>query len=140
MVEQDGNRVSLVLQDGEMQGGAALLEAAHAGGRDTRVLGDQPLQQVGAAQRDRGKHRRGRSLLQQIGRDLGANRIKAGRPADYAGLVGVAMALDVDPNGEQPLDDAEMAAARGPMQRSRIVEPVAQMRIEAAPQQHVDAG
>ena len=129
-----------VLEHRKMQRRAMVLEAAHLARCATAP--DRRRRAGAPGRRDRARPPRRSSAWRRAPADSRRPRgapAEARRPADHADLVRVAFAVDVGAGLDQALDHCERSELRGPVQRGRIVEPVARRDVEAAPQQHVDA-
>src|SRR5882762_5950800 len=117
-----------------------MLEPAHlTAAQQCWITGDKFADKVSAVERDRRKDRRLCATAQQIVGGLPAYVAKARRPADDADLVRIAFTVDVGAGLDQALDYLDRPVLRRPMQRGRVIEPVARCDIEAASQQYIDA-
>ena len=116
-----------------------MLEAAHLTVDEPPVALDELAHEVGAAERDgREDGGLGAAGEQELGHLL-LHVLEAGRPADDVHLVVVALAVDVGAGLEQALRDGEVSLRDGPVQGGGAIELVAQVHVEAEPEQQLDA-
>ena len=122
-----------------MERRAAVLEAAHLPEDEPPVALDELAHEVGAAERHgREDGGLGAAGEQELGH-LPLHLLEAGRPADHVHLVVVAFAVDVGAGLEQALRDGEVPLRDGPVQGGGAIELVAQVHVEAEPEQQLDA-
>ena len=128
-----------VLEHGEVQRRAVMIEPAHLTGDQRRIGIDETAQQVDPVKCDCSKDGGPGPALHQEFRHVVPYVLKVGRPADGAHLVRVAVVADVGAGIYQPLDRVEVALLGGPVQRGGAIGAVAQVHLEAEPEQQVDA-
>jgi hypothetical protein len=87
--------VRAVLRRGVVKCGAAVLVAGHPRAEKGRVTRDHAAHGFDAVERDRGPQIEPRPVIEEIGRDVLPHAAEAGRPAEDADLVIVALAVDV---------------------------------------------
>ena len=93
-IEQQPHHPRPVLRRGVVERRATVLVAGHARGEQRRVARDEAAHLVGAVERNRGPEIEPRAVAQEILRHVLARAPEAGRPAEHADLVVIALAVE----------------------------------------------
>ena len=133
-LDQEAQKIISFSADGKMQRRVPTVETCQATMKGFRIFVHDLADQLGIAQRDRGKNMMpGTALDEQV-----RNFAVCVRPSDRVELVYVPISVGVSPCVEQRANYRQVPVCSSPMQRIRVVASFAGIRVRAVFEQQLD--